>query len=66
VSRWRNWMPCLDLELELGFARFATELMYYREEWDEMCYVMLAWRFLRWKGMFRLYTPRRWRMMRDV
>jgi hypothetical protein len=65
VNRWRNWMPCLDLRLDLGFVWFETEVMYYNDHLDAMCYVMLAWRFLRWHGVFRLYTPRIWRRMRN-
>jgi hypothetical protein len=44
---------------------FETEVMYYNDHLDSMCYVMLAWRFLRWHGLFRLYTPRIWRRMRN-
>lgn len=51
-----NW-PCLHLVLDLGFLSLRTSVMYERYETQTKEWIALDWRFFKWNGSFRLYTP---------
>lgn len=57
---WARFVrPHLDLYLDLGFAMLRTKLMVERYELQCREYIGLAWRFMRWSGHVRLYSPHR-------
>jgi len=53
----KQYLPYLDLRLDIGIIAFHTEVMYTSYHDLVRTYIALYWRVWKWNGAFRLYSP---------